>query len=458
MAKKLPNKLPTTLPAKTVPPKTATKAVPNKTIVTEETVLGPGGLLKNALEAGNNSGGSTYQALLDAQNQKMSGLESQLNSLTSQLNQQSDIKAQIEALNQAKQAQAITDLGKARDTQLSNLALEESGIKPMYDTKRNSAAATNMIGRRTLAEELAARGESKSGVADQANINANMSLQSDTGTLNAQEASNLSDIARQRTGVQNTYESDVVSAKAGLEAAAMQNLINQYNADKQYKLQEAGVTGTYNGNQTLDALNSAKNFALNEANVTGKYNGNQTLEAQNQLFNQDITTKQYNNDVKQQKLDNLYRQQTFDYQKSRDTVSDSQWQQQMNLDLRQESLTEAQQKIENALSSKRISQDDASQALQWAKFNAEQDPNSLDNQYKKAQIDASNNKTNTNTTSTVDDYASVINSQYLVKPSAANKYQSSMNKVGIKSYIDKLIMAGVDESITDSLAARYGIN
>jgi len=377
--------------------------------------------------------------------------------IDAQMQQQGDIEARINALNQAKQDQAVANFGKARDTQLSNLTGEEAGIKPMYYDKRNATAATNMIGRRTLAEELAARGETKSGVADEANIRANMSLQGETGLLNRQESADITDIARRRTGVQNAYESDVASAKSGFESAAMQSLIEQYNTDRQFKLQEAGLTGNYSGNQTLEALNSARNFSLNESGVTGSYNGNQTMAAQNQAFNQNTTTQQLNQAASQQKLDNLYRQQTFDYQKSRDSVGDNQWQKSMNLDLRQQSFSETQAQISNALSQKRISQDDASQALQWAKFNSDNDPNSLDNQYKKAQIDSLSGKTNTGTTSTVDDYASTINSIYVLKPNANNNYQSSIDTTGIIKYIDNLINSGVDETITDSLAARYGI-
>lgn len=349
------------------------------------------------------------QSFLDAQNQ-----------------QQSAIEARINALNQAKQTQAVANLGKARDTQLSNLTGEEAGIKPMYYDKRNASAATNMIGRRSLAEELAARGETRSGVADQANISANMSLQGETGLLNRQEAADITDIARRRTGVQNSYESDVVSAKAGFEANAMQNLIDQYNADRQFKLQEAGTTGTYNGNQTMAAQGQTFNQNMatqqfdqvkSQQEIDNTYRQTQT-SIENALSNRQITNqeaqqlldnayrsktlaeqkRQFNvgqsnyqqqvtQDQKQQKLDNLYRQQTFDYQKSKDAVSNSQWQQNMNLDLRQMTNQEAQQKIENSFAKGQMARADADQALQWAQFNADNDPNSLDNQIKKSQID-----------------------------------------------------------------------
>lgn len=434
------------------------------------------------------------QASLDAQNQ-----------------QQSDIEARINALNQAKQTQAVADFGKARDTQLSNLTGEEAGIKPVYYDKRNQAAASNMMGRRSLAEELAARGEAKSGVADEANIRANMSLQGETGLLNRQEAADISDIARRRTGVQNAYESDVASARAGLESAAMQNLINQYNADRQFKLQEAGLTGTYSGNQTLDALNAARNFSLNEAGLTGTYGGNQTLASQGQAFNQNMATQQFdqaksqqeidnvfrqtqtdienalNNrqisnqeaqqllenayrdktfaeqkrqfnvqseqSIKQQDLDNLYRQQTFDYQKSRDAVGDSQWQQSMNLNLRQESFQEAQQKIENALSQNRISQEDASQALQWAKFNSEQDPNSLDNQMKQSQLDLNTQSKNT---AALNDTIQRLDSLYTYQDeSGVPTRNPNYTDTQLRSAI---IGMNLSDDDTDALLLRYGLN
>lgn len=338
---------------------------------------------------------------------------------------QFDVNAYINALAQAKADKAIADLGRARDMQLSNLSGEEAGIKPMYYDKRNSATAGNMMARRTLAEELASRGETRSGVADQANINANMSLQGQTGLLNRQEASDISDIARRRTGVQNAYESDVTSARAGFDAAAMENLIDQFNADRQFKLQEGGLTGSYNGGQTL--------------------------QAQGQTFNQDMQTKQLEDTRKQQNIDNLYRQDVFDYGKSRDVVSDTHWQQSMNLDLRQQTFQETQANVQNAMSQNRISQEDAAQALQWAKFNAEQDPNSLDNQLKKQQLNSTSS--NKNTTSTVDDYASTINSLYITN----DGYRNSVDKAGLQAYLDRLIMSGVDDAIIDSLASRYGL-
>lgn len=64
---------------------------------------------------------------------------------------------------------------------------------------------------------------------------------------------------------------------------------------------------------------------------------------------------------------------------------------------------------------------------------------------------------NASTTATVDDYAATINSLYITKADPANGIPAYVDKEGIKAYLDQLIMSGVDDSIIDSLAARYGI-
>ncbi len=185
--------------------------------------------------------------------------------------------------------------------------------------------------------------------------------------------------------------------------AALQNAIAQLNAEQPLKEQEVrGQLQSEQAKALMDAQQYGLDYAMRMANLTGNVEVSPgvsmpTLEAQrylsddayrNRAFDYGISQDSLNRSdtLNQQNLDNLYRQQVFDYNKSRDTVSDTQWQRTMNLDLRRQSFNEAQQNIQNALAQQRISQEDASQALQWAKFNAESDPNSLDNQLKSANL------------------------------------------------------------------------
>jgi uncharacterized membrane protein YccC len=172
------------------------------------------------------------------------------------------------------------------------------------------------------------------------------------------------------------------------------------------------------------------------------YNGQQTLAAQQQALA-----------AKQQDLDNLYRSQVFDYNKSRDTVSDTQWQKTMNLNLRQQSFSEAQQNIQNALSQQRISQEDASQALQWAKFNADSDPNSFDNKLKQSQLDLN---TYSKSSAVLNDAIQRLDSMYLTKDSITGAQSRNVNfsDAQLRSAI---IALNLPDDQTDALLSRYGL-
>ena len=67
----------------------------------------------------------------------------------------------------------------------------------------------------------------------------------------------------------------------GFNTEQFQEGVRQYNQN--FGITQAGVTGTYQGAPTLQALNQAANFL-------GTYQGQQTLQAQNQYFNQNLAT------------------------------------------------------------------------------------------------------------------------------------------------------------------------
>jgi len=150
-----------------------------------------------------------------------------------------DIDGMVEQLERAKLDNIVSGLGKARDTSLSNLAAEETTIKPQYYKARNAVSAGNQLGRRTLAEELSRRMETNSGVADEANIRANMSLQGSIGDLQQQETAAFGDIARRKSDVNNAYESDVANVKAGLAATSLSERIAEMRRQDELSRQDA---------------------------------------------------------------------------------------------------------------------------------------------------------------------------------------------------------------------------
>jgi hypothetical protein len=323
--------------------------------------------------------------------------------LTAETDPMAEFKAYQDALIAARRASIIAGLDTAKNNALGNLANEEAGLAPQYYNKRNQAGAQSDVGAMNFAQYMGSRGV-KGSAGALPEIYRNNALQNQVGALNQQEQAQRDMIARDRTEIQNNYQSDVAAANADLEAQGLQNYINQMNTNRQFGLQEAGLTGIYNGQPTL--------------------------ERQQFLSDEDYRNRTFDYQVEQDGIAQAYRI-------SRDQVLDAQWLKNFNYNTQQDILN-------RALQARQISNDEYQ--AQTSRMNADwaQNPANPDNQ----------TQPNTATTNTVDDYAATINSQWV--PNGSNG-MTSINTTAIKSYIDSLIRSGVDPAITDALAARYGI-
>jgi hypothetical protein len=283
------------------------------------------------------------------------------------------------------------------------------------------------------------------------NITGNIALQTTRGAnlggINQTEMTNLAALQKAIADLNAEQPLKEQSVRQDLQSQQAQALMDAQKYGLDYALKMADLTGNVEVSPgvsmpTLQAQQYQSNKALQEAGLTGLYNGQQTLAAQQQALA-----------AKQQDLDNLYRSQVFDYNVSRDTVADTQWQKTMNLNLRQQSFSEAQASIQNALSQQRISQEDASQALQWAKFNAESDPNSLDNQIKKSQLDLN---TYSKSNAVLNDTTQRLDSMYLTKDSITGdmKRNANFSDAQLRSAI---IALNLPDDQTDALLSRYGL-
>lgn len=151
-------------------------------------------------------------------------------------------EAQLTAQRAALQTQLNNSLG--------NLDEQQASISPYYYDKRNQAAARSDVGAMNFAQRAAARGI-QGNAGQMPEIYRENALQGQIGALDQAEAGAFAGIERDRSNLRNNYESDLVSTQAGIEAQNLQNAINQMNADRSYSLDEAGVTGTFNGQQTM---------------------------------------------------------------------------------------------------------------------------------------------------------------------------------------------------------------
>jgi len=179
---------------------------------------------------------------------------------------------QLNALKRAQLKASTAALDKQRNSSLSNLTAERAVIEPTYQKEKMQAGVTAKQTARSFDEYMAQRGGNRSGIAGQGQLLNNMAYQRQYGELGQAEASELSDNARRVTDVNNAYESDLVGAEAGIQAQYLQNYLQQMNLDRQYNqsesqfnanlgLQQAGLTGMYNGEQTLQARTAEQDQA-----------------------------------------------------------------------------------------------------------------------------------------------------------------------------------------------------
>lgn len=280
---------------------------------------------------------------------------------------------------------------------INNKNQEINGLPAQYQSQKDASEVAKANDLRMALEQAANAGD-RGGIGRQ-------------NALNTQAAgeNRLNNINLQQEGQKNSLTNDIANLELDkaiqsgqYTAQQIKDLINnnQYVNDTNYNRSQdqfnnnvtlAQLLGTYNGQDTLAKQNQQFNQGISLADLLGTYNGQPTM-AKQQMDTQNSQWQQtFDQNTKQQNWQNNFNQQQFDYQKSRDAVADQHWQQELNLNLRQQSFAEAQAKIDNAYRNGQLSLQERSQALDWAKFNADQDPNSLDNQLKKASLDKSSN-------------------------------------------------------------------
>jgi hypothetical protein len=170
-----------------------------------------------------------------------------------QQQQEFDPTEYIEQLKTAKRQSLLAALDKARTAALGSLETEKANVAPTYYDARNRAAAASDVGAMNFAQYMAARGI-KGAAGAMPEIYRQAGLQGQIGALDRAEANALANIERQRSNIESGYASDVAAAEADVESQAMQALIDQWNANRQYELQKATLTGSLGDQRTLAGL------------------------------------------------------------------------------------------------------------------------------------------------------------------------------------------------------------
>jgi len=198
-------------------------------------------------------------------------------------------------------------------TQENKLNEYMSAQTPLYQQDRNSVYANAQQSQRQTAQNYADMGLERSGSMNTASANINAAKDNAINTVNqnetlaaqqlsnrlaelrASKAQSLSQLEGQEGADLRNYDLQMgsltgnIGGQQTIAARTLAAQLAQQQADNAYRKQtfdyqkgydEAGLTGTYNGQQTLAAQQAALQKALSEAALTGTYNGQQTQSAQ----------------------------------------------------------------------------------------------------------------------------------------------------------------------------------
>ena len=339
----------------------------------------------------------------------------------------------IEELKAAQIRQQIAALDKAKSNSLSALADEEAGLKPQYYDAKNRAAAQSDVSDLNFAQYMASRGiQGSAGGANQ--MYSNAALQGQIGALDRQEQAARDRIARNRTGIENAYQSDVAAARAGAEAQALQAAIDQMNADKLFSLKEAALTGQYQGRPTMQGQQSQAEQLQRQAsllaaqyydNIAGYIN---TLDPNDPII-------PYLHAERRKKINTEAEKAAF-AAAAKSEAEQQAWNNAFKLFQEVGRITSPEQAQILGLP-----QDATVADIDIARINAATSRMNAQTARKNAEKAA----TATTSTNGLDSYVDYIKANF------------GTNKSQISAYLESLMTAGVDDAIVNALAEKYGL-
>lgn len=347
----------------------------------------------------------------------------------------SDPQQYIEELKEAQIRQQIAALDKAKSNALSALADEEAGLKPQYYDAKNRAAAQSDVSDLNFAQYMASRGiQGSAGGANQ--MYSNAALQGQIGALDRQEQAARDRIARSRTGVENAYQSDVAAARAGAEAQALQAAIDQMNADKLFSLQEAALTGQYQGRPTMQGQQSQAEQLERQASLLAAQYYDNIAGYINTLDPNDPIIPYLH--VKRREKINKEAEQAAAAAAAASEAEQQAWNNAFKLFQEVGRITSPEQAQILGLP-----QDATVADVDIARINAA--TSQMNAQTARINAKTAANKTKTSSTNDIDSYVNYIKANF------------GTNKSQISAYLESLMIAGVDDAIVNALAEKYGL-
>jgi len=125
-------------------------------------------------------------------------------------------------LLEAEKQKTISDLGIVKNQALAQIGQQQSAIAPQFDAQRAQASTQSMQQARNFAEYLAARGQSTSGIAAQAELSRGSGLTRQLGNIGQQQQAAIQDVATRKSIIEQDYLGKIANATTQVELQKLQ--------------------------------------------------------------------------------------------------------------------------------------------------------------------------------------------------------------------------------------------
>lgn len=123
----------------------------------------------------------------------------------------------FENLLSASKQKTISNLDLTKQKALEQISQQQSQLTPQYEALRSQAAAQSMQQARNLAEYMAARGQTMSGLAAQSELSRGIGLTKQLGQIGQQQQLAQQDLANRKSMIEQDYLSKVANAQSDFE-------------------------------------------------------------------------------------------------------------------------------------------------------------------------------------------------------------------------------------------------
>lgn len=343
---------------------------------------------------------------------------------------QNEIQKQIDAYN--------ADLARSQQANLSAVADNNAYLQEQLQGFQKQKAVTD-----NQSQMLAnRRGGFYSGGLD-------YQLGQNAASFNEQTGALQRDIGRRNAEIygRNALLAEEASKKISqlqLEAPDKIRQRVQAQLDKLYNrsVDEAALTGKFNGQNTIDYENMISNRKLAEAGLTGVYNGTPTLANQQWQQQFGLDQQRLGLQAQGQQFDQQFQVQQFAYKKLRDSIDDQRWQQQFDQDVYQFGINYA---LQRQIQLGNLSIDQARLALSQQEFGLAQDKFTFDQQQ------ASQEQTQPSVD--VNKYTGQLNKRFLTKDEDTGQYTVNDEEGLYRS----IIGLNLGDNETVQLLSMYGL-